>query len=95
MHPNDEMATLLVGTAFVGLTAMFVRGSLKQAAQNGRVLGPLAARFAGLPAGPAGATGQLSGNWTVGGFQQKMDKSEATQILGLKCAGFLVAAFAV
>ena len=83
---DSTMASLIVGGIFAASAAVFLRTSLRQAAQNGRVLGPIASRLAGVPSSGSlgGSASDISGNWTLGGFQAKMDKNEAAQILGLK-----------
>jgi len=79
------MASLIVGTIGAGLVGVFVRTSLRQAAKNGKILSPFQAMIAGkVTAGGGSAGGPSSGIWEIGGFQGKMDKREASQILGLK-----------
>lgn len=70
------MASILLGTAAVAGTAMAARMGLRAAAKNGAKLSPLMAALAGQK--------RIGDEWIKGGFQGKMDKKEAVQILGLK-----------
>ena len=78
------MATLIVGAIGALAAGTFVRTSLRQAARNGTILSPWRQMIAGRVANGGGGQGPLSGHWDIGGFQGKMDKREAGQILGLK-----------
>jgi len=78
------MATAIVGLIGAAVVGTFVRTSLRQAARNGKVLSPFQQMIAGRTPGGSTAGGSLGGHWDIGGFQGKMDKKEASQILGLK-----------
>ncbi|KAH9814204.1 DnaJ subfamily C member 19 [Melampsora americana] len=62
--------------------AVLIRYSLRSARSNGKVLSPFMNMIAGKPR-PA-RIGDLKGPWAVGGFQARMDRREAKDILGLK-----------
>lgn len=82
------MAALLgLGTALLG--AAGVRMVLRNAALQGRRLGPIASAIAGVK--PGSIQGAAAAAWAKGGFQAKMDKTEAVQILGLRCVVSLLA----
>jgi len=79
------MATIIAGTIAAGAAGVFLRTSLRQAARNGKVLSPIQQLIAGTSGGSGASTASdMTGNWMIGGFQGKMDKKEAGQILGLK-----------
>lgn len=78
---NWTMASLLVGSMLAIAAGGAARAHFRSAAASGKVLSPLQAMIAGQSASSAG---KLGGQWVVGGFQAKMDKREASQILGLK-----------
>ena len=69
----------LLAVAGAGLTGRMI---LRQSAQAGRLRSPLLLKLAGVSQ-PGQAP--LSKDWAIGGFQNKMDKHEAADILGLKC----------
>ncbi|GAA6014157.1 hypothetical protein JCM10207_006116 [Rhodosporidiobolus poonsookiae] len=71
------MATLLTAAAAVAGTGVALRYSLRSAARNGARLNPLLAAI-------AGQSGTGKEEWIKGGFQGKMDRKEAIQILGLR-----------
>lgn len=83
------MASLLAGTAAVLGVGVAMRAGLRSAARNGAKLSPLMQRIAGQagPAGPGSKFGKAPNGqeWVMGGFQARMDKREASQILGLRC----------
>lgn len=62
--------------------AVLIRYSLRTARANGRVLSPMMNMIAGQPRAPK--LGDLKGPWAIGGFQARMDRKEAKDILGLK-----------
>lgn len=70
------MASILMGTAAVAGTFMAARMSLRAAAKNGAKLSPMMAALAGQK--------RVGDEWIKGGFQGRMDRKEAAQILGLK-----------
>lgn len=72
------MASLLAATGAVAATTLGLRYSLRAAAKNGARLNPFLAAIAGQD--PTGA----KSDWAKGGFLAKMDRGEATQILGLR-----------
>ncbi|GAA5949946.1 hypothetical protein JCM21900_005534 [Sporobolomyces salmonicolor] len=72
------MASILAGTAAFAALGLGARASLRAAARNGARLNPLLAAIAGTE-GKAGKE-----EWIKGGFQPKMDRKEAAQILGLR-----------
>lgn len=72
------MASLLAGTAAFAALGLGARYSLRSAARNGARLNPLLAAIAGTE-GKGGAQ-----EWVKGGFQAKMDRKEAAEILGLR-----------
>lgn len=79
-EPSPMATPFIVGIgALTG--GILLRQSLRNAAQSGTKLPPLLAAFAGTG---RGASAGLKGDWVIGGFQSKMDKKEAGQILGLK-----------
>lgn len=65
-----------------------MRTGLRSAARNGAKLSPLMQKIAGQtgPAGPSSRFGKAPNGqeWVMGGFQARMDKREASQILGLR-----------
>lgn len=65
-----------------------MRTGLRSAARNGAKLSPLMQKIAGQtgPAGPSSRFGKAPNGqeWVLGGFQARMDKREASQILGLR-----------
>lgn len=65
------------------LTAL--RMSLRSARAQGRTLSPFLNAIAGAPKAPK--IGELKGDWAIGGFQAKMDRKEAKDVLGLKYVG--------
>lgn len=71
------MASILVaaGALLAGGTA--ARIGLRSLARNGTALPPFLAAMAGQKS--------IGDEWIRGGFQPRMDKKEAVQILGLKC----------
>ncbi|BGO97005.1 Mitochondrial import inner membrane translocase subunit TIM14 [Rhodotorula toruloides] len=71
------MASLLAATGAVAATTLGLRYSLRAAARNGARLNPFLAAIAGQ-----GSVGKEE--WVKGGFQAKMDRKEAVQILGLR-----------
>ena len=84
------VAALIGGVIGAAAIGAFARATLRQSARNGRILSPFQQLIAGdtssMGATGGSGTGDMPGNWVVGGFQQKMDKNEASAILGLKCA---------
>ena len=71
------------------------RMGLRSAARNGAKLSPMMQAIAGTGSGSSAGAGLNSASkkygkaangqeWIVGGFQQKMDKREASAILGLR-----------
>lgn len=72
------MASILAGTAAFAALGLGARYSLRSAARNGARLNPLLAAIAGTE-GKGGAQ-----EWVKGGFQSKMDRKEAAEILGLR-----------
>ena len=70
----------LLAVAGAGLTGRMI---LRQSAQAGRLRSPLLLKLAGVSQ-PGQAP--LGKEWAIGGFQNKMDKHEAADILGLKYA---------
>jgi hypothetical protein len=72
------MATILAATGAFAAGTLGLRYSLRAAARNGARLNPFLAAIAGQ--NPTGTE-----EWAKGGFQAKMDRAEATQILGLRC----------
>ncbi|GAA5898601.1 uncharacterized protein JCM6883_003366 [Sporobolomyces salmoneus] len=72
------MASILAGTAAFAALGLGARFSLRSAARNGARLNPLLAAIAGTE-GKGGAQ-----EWVKGGFQSKMDRKEAAEILGLR-----------
>ncbi|GAA6027925.1 hypothetical protein JCM8097_001784 [Rhodosporidiobolus ruineniae] len=71
------MSTLIAGLGALAGTGLALRFSLRAAARNGARLGPITALIAGQD--PQGKE-----EWVKGGFQPKMDRSEAANILGLR-----------
>ncbi|POY76833.1 hypothetical protein BMF94_0085 [Rhodotorula taiwanensis] len=71
------MASLLAATGAVAATTLGLRYSLRAAARNGARLNPFLAAIAGQD--PTGA----KSDWAKGGFNAKMDRAEAAQILGV------------
>ncbi|GAA5975701.1 hypothetical protein JCM10908_005251 [Rhodotorula pacifica] len=71
------MASLLAATGAVAATTLGLRYSLRAAARNGARLNPFLAAIAGQD--PTGA----KSDWAKGGFNAKMDRNEAAQILGI------------
>ncbi|GAA98881.1 uncharacterized protein L969DRAFT_88922 [Mixia osmundae IAM 14324] len=69
-----------VGVVAAGLAA---RQGLRSAARSGTQLSPLLQRIAGTH-GASAVQDELAGPWIKGGFQIKMDRKEAINILGLK-----------
>ncbi|KAH9466815.1 hypothetical protein MJO28_000579 [Puccinia striiformis f. sp. tritici] len=61
---------------------VLLRYSLRTARSKGQVLSPMMNMIAGKPR--AKKIGELTGDWHIGGFQAKMDRKEAKDILGLK-----------
>lgn len=82
------MASIIAGTAAVLGAGIAMRTGLRSAARNGAKLSPLMQRIAGQtgPAGPSSRFGKAPNGqeWVMGGFQARMDKREASQILGLR-----------
>ncbi|GAA5840925.1 hypothetical protein JCM3775_001667 [Rhodotorula graminis] len=72
------MATLAALAAGVAGTTLALRFSLRSAARNGARLNPFLQAIAGQP----GAGGK--DQWVKGGFAPRMDRKEATEILGLR-----------
>lgn len=70
------MSSVLLGTAALVGAATAARMSLRAAAKNGAKLSPMMAAIAGQK--------RAGDEWLKGGFQNKMDRKEAVQILGLK-----------
>ena len=70
------MATVILGASALLGTAMAARMGLRAAAKNGAKLSPMMAALAGQK--------RVGDEWIKGGFQGKMDRKEAVQILGLK-----------
>lgn len=77
---QQSMATLIVGGLLAAAAGGAARAHFRSAAASGKVLSPLQAMIAGQ----SSSASKLGGQWVVGGFQAKMDKREAGQILGLK-----------
>ncbi|GAA5825480.1 hypothetical protein JCM5353_005318 [Sporobolomyces roseus] len=73
------MASILAGTAAFAALSLGARYSLRSAARNGARLNPLLAAIAGTEGKGGGAQ-----DWAKGGFQGKMDRKEAVEILGLR-----------
>jgi len=73
------MASILAGTAAFAALSLGARYSLRSAARNGARLNPLLAAIAGTEGKGGGAA-----DWAKGGFQGKMDRKEAVEILGLR-----------
>ncbi|KAK9897303.1 hypothetical protein P389DRAFT_151253 [Cystobasidium minutum MCA 4210] len=82
------MATILAGTAAVLGAGVAMRAGLRSAARNGAKLSPLMQKIAGQtgPSGPSSRFGRAPNGqeWVLGGFQARMDRREASQILGLR-----------
>lgn len=70
------MATVLLGASALFGTAVAARMGLRAAAKNGAKLSPMMAALAGQK--------RVGDEWIKGGFQGRMDRKEAAQILGLK-----------
>ncbi|KAM0788420.1 mitochondrial import inner membrane translocase subunit TIM14 [Microbotryomycetes sp. NB124-2] len=70
------MSSLVFGTAALVGVATAARMSLRAAAKNGAKLSPLMQAIAGQKA--------AGDEWVKGGFQHRMDRKEAAQILGLR-----------
>lgn len=70
------MASVLLAGAGLLAAGTMARASLRAAAKNGAKLSPLMAAIAGQRA--------AADNWVKGGFQTKMDRKEAAEILGIK-----------
>ena len=70
------MSSLILGGAALVGVATAARMSLRAAAKNGAKLSPMMAALAGQR--------KPGDEWLKGGFQQKMDRKEAVQILGLR-----------
>ncbi|KDE04495.1 hypothetical protein MVLG_05061 [Microbotryum lychnidis-dioicae p1A1 Lamole] len=70
------MASVLVGAGALLGIGVAARASLRSAAKNGAKLSPLMAAIAGQK--------KAGDEWVKGGFQGKMDRKEAAQILGLR-----------
>lgn len=69
-------ASLLLASAALLATGTAARMTLRSLAKNGTKLSPVLAAFAGQKS--------AGDDWIKGGFQGKMDRKEAVQILGLK-----------
>lgn len=85
------MTTILIGTAALLGVGTAARMSLRSAARQGAKLSPMMQAIAGTSSmkGGAGATSRLGKapngqEWILGGFQAKMDRKEASNILGLR-----------
>ena len=83
------MATIALGAAAVLGSGLALRAGLRSAARNGARLSPVMQAIAGQAGAPSSSTSKLGKaangqEWIMGGFQQKMDKREASDILGLK-----------
>lgn len=70
------MASILAASAALLIGGTAARMGLRTMAKNGTRLSPMLSAFAGQKA--------VGDEWIKGGFQGKMDKKEAVQILGLK-----------
>ena len=90
------MATVLIGAGAILAAGTAARMGLRSAARNGARLSPMMQAIAGTSsAGGSSAANAASKKygkaangqeWIVGGFQQKMDRREASHILGLRWA---------
>ena len=83
------MATIALGAAAVLGSGLALRAGLRSAVKNGARLSPMMQAIAGQTGSASSSTSRLGKapngqEWILGGFQQKMDKKEATDILGLK-----------
>lgn len=86
----------LIGAGAVLAAGLAARFGLRSAARNGARLSPMMQAIAGTGSGAAGGSASATAakygkaangqEWIVGGFQQKMDKREASHILGLRWA---------
>lgn len=70
------MASILLATGALLGAGTAARIGLRSMAKNGAVLNPFLAAIAGQKA--------VGDQWVKGGFQGRMDKKEAVEILGLK-----------
>lgn len=70
------MASILFATGAILAGGTAARIGLRSMARNGAQLNPFLAALAGQKV--------ISDQWVKGGFQGKMDKKEAVEILGLK-----------
>ncbi|ORY88869.1 hypothetical protein BCR35DRAFT_301224 [Leucosporidium creatinivorum] len=70
------MASVLLGASALFGTAVAARMGLRAAAKNGAKLSPMMAALAGQK--------RVGDEWIKGGFQGRMDRKEAAQILGIK-----------
>jgi DnaJ family protein C protein 19 len=87
------MATIALGAAAVLGSGLAVRAGLRSAAKNGAKLSPLMQAIAGSSAAGSSSANAMKNKfgkapngqeWIVGGFNQKMDRREASSILGLR-----------
>lgn len=74
------MASLIIAGAALLAGGTAARIGLRSMAKSGTVLSPFFAAVAGQKA--------VSDQWLKGGFQGRMDRKEAVEILGLKCVAF-------
>jgi DnaJ family protein C protein 19 len=85
---QNRMAGIIAGTAAVLGLGVAMRTGLRSAVRNGAKLSPLMQRIAGEtgPAGPSSRFGKAPNGqeWVLGGFQARMDRKEASEILGLR-----------
>ena len=74
---------IVFGLLAAGGAGLIGRSMLQRSAEAGRLRSPILRAIAGVK-GEVGQ-GPLSGKeWAIGGFQAKMDKHEAADILGIK-----------
>jgi len=70
------MASFLIGAGALFAAGTAARLTARSMARQGKVLSPFMAALAGEKASDS--------QWVKGGFQSRMDRKEAVQILGLK-----------
>lgn len=70
------MASILLGAGALFAAGTAARMTARSMAKQGKTLSPFMAALAGQKSG--------SDQWVKGGFQGRMDRKEAAQILGLK-----------
>ncbi|MBW0466963.1 hypothetical protein O181_006678 [Austropuccinia psidii MF-1] len=73
--------TIAAASGFGGI--ILLRYSLRTARSNGKNLSPILNLIAGKIKN-SNNNFKLKGDWHIGGFQSKMDRKEAKDILGLK-----------